>query len=83
MPKAKLNDGTDAFDTRLAVLRRKKAPVHEIDAAIAVYERVRTAQAICKCYLEDLPTVPTVLALVSELGREAALQCGQGPRSSE
>ena len=42
-----VHDTTDSFDQRLDVLQAAHAPQVEIDAAIVVYERLRTAQAIC------------------------------------
>lgn len=88
MAKTKINDGVDAFDRRLQVLQRSHAPQSEIDAARMVYERVRTARAICQSYLMDLsdpsaePTEASVVALTVELGR-AALHSGQGPCPDE
>lgn len=89
MATTNINDGTDAMDRRLQVMRRNRAPQSEIDAAIVVYERVRTARAICQCYLMDPPgrsgepSEASVVALTVELGRAAALHSSQGPRSRE
>ena len=46
--KKLVHDTTDAFDQRLDILQAGHAPQVEIDAAIAVYERLRTAQSICQ-----------------------------------
>jgi hypothetical protein len=65
-----VNDMTDAFDRRLQVIERSTAAPAEADAAINVYERVRTAQAICQALLPDA-SAAVVVALASELGAEA------------
>lgn len=89
MAKANINDGTDAMDRRLQSMRRGNASQSEIDAAITVYERVRTARAICLSYLVDPPgrsgepSEASVVALTVELGRAAALHSSQGPYSRE
>lgn len=89
MTKTNINDGTDAFDRRLQVLQRDRASQSEIEAAKLVYERVRTARAICLSYLVDPPGRPgepseaSVVALTVELGRAAALHSSQGPYSEE
>lgn len=83
MTKTNINDGTDAFDRRLQALQRARAPKQEIDAAIAVYERVRTARSIGQACLTDSPTEASVVALTVELGRAAALHSSQGPYSEE
>lgn len=71
MTKPNINNGTDAFDTRLQALQRFNAPQREQDAAIKVYERVRTARAICQALLPDGFGDASVVALAVELGREA------------
>ncbi len=48
MKRSDINDLTDAFDTRLQALQKARAPAAEEEAAIKVYERVRTARAICQ-----------------------------------
>ena len=89
MATTNINDGTDAFDRRLQVMQRRSAPQSEIDAACLVYERVRTARAICQSYLMDPPgrsgepSEASVVALTVELGREAALHSQQGAYSQE
>lgn len=74
---AKTNDMTDAFDTRLAAMQKRRAPMPEQDAAVVVYERVRTARSICQALLPAAFTDASVVALAIELGREAA-QSSQG-----
>lgn len=64
-----LTKGTDAFDTRLKVLERGDASRLEAAAAVAVYERTRTAMAICQALLPKV-TDSAVVALVVELGKE-------------
>ncbi len=71
-----VNDLTDAFDRRLEVMRRSRAPASEENAAILVYERVRTAQAIGQALMPEAVTESALLALVAELGRAA--QASQG-----
>lgn len=89
MSKPNLNNGIDAFDVRLQVMQRNRAPSSEIEAAKLVYERVRTARAICQSYLMDPPGRPgepsetSVVALAVELGREAALHSQQGMYSED
>lgn len=71
-----VNDLTDAFDIRLQAMQRRHAPMTEQDAAITVYERVRTARAICQALLPEGFAEASVVALAVELGRAA--QSGQG-----
>lgn len=79
MASKDVNDLTDAFDVRLQALQRSRAPSHEVDAAIRVYERVRTARAICQALLPAGAADASVVTLAVELGREA--QSGQGTHS--
>jgi len=81
MRKEHINDLTDPFDTRLSSLLKGKAPSFEVDAAIAVYERVRTARAICQALLPAGFSEASVVALAVELGRAA--QSGQATTSRE
>ncbi len=76
-----VNDMTDEFDTRLAAMNKFRAPKAEIDAAINVYERMRTARSICQALLPDGFTDASVIAVAVEIG--AAVQAGQGPNSAE
>ena len=48
MSRENVNDMTDAFDVRLAALRNGDTPEAEMQAAINIYERLRTAQSIVK-----------------------------------
>lgn len=69
MDKKGINDLTDAFDTRLQAMQRGRAPRAEEDAAITVYERMRTARSICEALLPGNYTEAAVVALTAELGR--------------
>ena len=71
MKKSEINDMTDAFDTRLLAMQHHRAPAAEQGAAINVYERVRTARAICQALLPDTFSAAEVVLLAVELGREA------------
>lgn len=82
MKKSDINDMTDAFDTRLQSLQKHRAPEAEQDAAVKVYERVRTARSICQALLTPGFTDVSVVALAVELGRAAA-QSGQGAAAVE
>ena len=81
MVKKNVNDLTDAFDVRLQAMQRSSAPACEVDAAIKVYERMRTAKSVCQALLPDSFTEASVVALAVELGREA--QLSQGTNSDE
>ena len=70
-----VNDGTDAFDARLEVLRKRSADKVEVDAAIAVYERLRTAKAICQALLPGDASALALAAVAAELRSTA--QSGQ------
>lgn len=72
-------DGTDAFDHKLELLRRANAPEVEVTAAIAVYERVRTAKAIAQALLAKGADEALVVALACEIGAE--VHRSQGTRS--
>lgn len=65
-----VNDMTDEFDARLKALQKGRAPKKEEDAAIVVYERVRTARAICQALLPKGFTESAVVSVAMELGRE-------------
>jgi hypothetical protein len=65
----RINDMTDAIDTRLQAMQRDRAPRAEEDAAITVYERVRTARSICEALLPGSYSDASVVALAGELGR--------------
>lgn len=74
-----MNDLTDAFDTRLQAMQKARAPRAEEDAAIAVYERMRTARSICEALLPGNYSDATVAALASEI--RLAKQSGQAVAS--
>lgn len=59
-------DGTDAFDTRLQAMQRAGVPASEENAAIAAYERLRTARAIARSLLVK-PNNADVLVVFSAL----------------
>jgi hypothetical protein len=65
-----INDLTDAFDIRLQALQAARAPQVEQDASVAVYERVRTARAICQALLKDGYSDASVVALAVEISTE-------------
>jgi len=69
-----VHDTTDAFDERLDILQAAHAPQLEIDAAIVVYERLRTAQSICQALVPGAYSESAVLALLSAISDEVALQ---------
>lgn len=70
----------DPFDTRMAVLDSARAPRQEIDAAVRVYERLRTARAAVATELGEPPPVEAVIAVFNQLCAE--VQIGQGIRST-
>ncbi len=76
-----VNDLTDEFDTRLAALEKSRVPRDEIDAQITVYERARSARAICQALFPDGFTSADVVALVAEIGR--AKHSGQAVKTRE
>lgn len=64
-----VNDMTDAFDTRLAALEKQRVPRDELDSAITVYERMRTARSICDALLPAGYAAALVVEVASEIGR--------------
>lgn len=62
-----VNDLTDQFDTRLAALDKRRVEREEVDAAITVYERMRTAKAICQALLPAGFTDATVVSVAAEI----------------
>ena len=64
---------TDAFDARLDVLQAAHVPQIEIDAAIVVYERLRTAQSICQALVPGAYSETAVFALLEAINDEVAL----------
>lgn len=79
MDEKRVLDWTDAFDRKLELLRKAGAPQQELDAAISVYERVRTAKAMAQALLGGKPAPSLVVALAAEIGAE--VQRSQGSRS--
>ncbi|MGZ5155375.1 MAG: hypothetical protein ACXWCU_18965 [Caldimonas sp.] len=69
-----VHDTTDAFDQRLDILQAAHAPQIEIDAAIAVYERLRTAQSICQALVPGAYSESAVVALLVAICDEIALK---------
>ncbi|NUZ05022.1 hypothetical protein [Piscinibacter koreensis] len=68
-------EAAGAFEQRLAALRAAHAPQFEIDAAVAVCERLRTARAVCDAVLADSYSESAVLTVLDALSDEvAALQ---------
>ena len=60
------------FETRLEALHASKsAPVHETDAAVNVYERLVTAQAICQSVFGPGTSSEAVATVMVELSTEA------------
>jgi hypothetical protein len=68
-----VHDSTDAFDQRLDVLQAAHAPQVEIDAAVVIYERLRTAQAICQALVPGAYSESAVVALLQAICDEVAL----------
>jgi hypothetical protein len=68
-----VHDTTDSFDQRLDVLQAGHAPQAEIDAAIAVYERLRTAQSICQALVPGAYSESAMLAVLGAIADEVAL----------
>jgi len=68
-----VHETTDAFDQRLDVLQAGHAPQVEIDAAITIYERLRTAQSICQALVPGAYSETAMLALLEAISDEVAL----------
>ena len=66
-------DATDSFDQRLDVLQASHWPEIEIDAAIAIYERLRTAQSICQALVPGAYSESAVIAVLQSISDEIAL----------
>jgi hypothetical protein len=71
-----VHESTDAFDQRLDVLQAAHAPQVEIDAAIVVYERLRTAQSICQALVPGAYSETAMISLLEAICNEAALRTG-------
>lgn len=65
-------NGTDKFDARLAVLQRTQAHELEVNAAIELYERVRTARAIAESLFKT-PDDSVVMAVLRELSADVRM----------
>lgn len=60
------------FETRLEALHQSRsAGVHETDAAVCVYERLVTAQAICESVFGSGYSADAVATVMAELCTEA------------
>ncbi len=68
-----VHETTDAFDQRLDVLQAGHAPQVEIDAAIVIYERLRTAQSICQALVPGAYSETAMIALLEAISNEVAL----------
>lgn len=68
-----VHDSTDSFDQRLDVLQAGHAPQIEIDAAIVVYERLRTAQSICEALVPGAYSETAVFSTLQAINDEVAL----------
>ena len=65
------NEFPDAFDVRVELMQAAKVPQAEIDAAVAVYERLRTAQSICQALVPGAYSESAVVALLTAISEEA------------
>ena len=68
-----VHDTTDSFDQRLDVLQAGHAPQIEIDAAIVIYERLRTAQSICQALVPGAYSESAVFSTLQAINDEVAL----------
>jgi hypothetical protein len=68
-----VHETTDSFDQRLDVLQAGHAPQVEIDAAIVIYERLRTAQSICQALVPGAYSETAMIALLEAISNEVAL----------
>jgi hypothetical protein len=68
-----VHDTTDSFDQRLDILQAAHVPQVEIDASIAVYERLRTAQSICQALVPGAYSETAVFAILEAISDEVAL----------
>lgn len=66
-----VNEETDEFDLRLDVLQAAKVPQVELDAAVTVYERLRTAQAICQALVPGAYSESAMVAVLTAISDEA------------
>jgi len=68
-----VHETTDPFDQRLDILQAAHVPQVEIDAAIAVYERLRTAQSICQALVPGKYSESAVISVLEAICDEVAL----------
>lgn len=68
-----VHDTTDSFDERLDILQAAHVPQIEIDASIAVYERLRTAQSICEALVPGKYSESAVISVLEAICDEVAL----------
>lgn len=68
-----VHDSTDSFDQRLDILQAAHVPQIEIDASIAVYERLRTAQSICQALVPGKYSESAVISVLEAICDEVAL----------
>jgi hypothetical protein len=73
-----VHDTTDAFDQRLDILQVAHVPQIEIDAAVIVYERLRTAQSICQALVPGAYSETAMLALLEAISDVVALRTPVG-----
>jgi hypothetical protein len=66
------SETTGTFEQRLDLLRASHASQFEIDAAVAVYERLRTARAICEAVAPDAFSESAMLSVLDALSDEVA-----------
>jgi len=69
-----VHETTDSFDQRLDVLQAAHAPQVEIDAAIVVYERLRTAQSICQALVPGAYSETAMISVLEAICNETALR---------
>ena len=63
---------SEAFAQRLEALRAAHLPQFEIDAAVTVFERLRTAQAIARALVPGAYAESAVMTLLDTLSDEVA-----------
>ena len=68
-----VHDTTDSFDHRLDELQAAHVPQAEIDAAVVIYERLRTAQSICQALVPGAYSETAMLAILESICDEVAL----------
>lgn len=76
-----MSNKLDAFDLRMNAFDRAGAPRAEHDAAVRVYDRLRTAKAACIAEFGEPPPLDAVLAVFRQLCIE--VQIGHDMRSDD